>query len=142
MLIEAVLWNAVLATALAVVVALAERTPFLRRRPAVTHLLWFAVLLKLVIPPLVPLPFLPRATADVPTKTIAHQIVHQAESLETAQTIHAPMAASVPTAAAPAESWQPDSFWVLLAVSFAGTLVFLAHCAWRSVPRRPAPANG
>ena len=79
MIIEALLWNAVLGTALAVVVALRNARDILRRRPAVTHLLWFAVLLKLVIPPLVPLPVLPRATADVQTKSVSHRIVQQAE---------------------------------------------------------------
>src|ERR1700722_3715979 len=98
MLFEAVLQNAALATVLAVLVVLAERTPFLRRRPAVTHLLWFAVLIKLIIPPLVPLPLLPGAAADLGTKTVAHRVVRQSGSSDTARTIRAPVAASVPVA--------------------------------------------
>jgi len=146
MLIEAVLWNAVLATGLGVVVALAERSRFLRRRPAVTHLLWFAVLLKLAIPPLVPLPILPGATADLRTATLSHRVVHRAEPIEAAETTHAPRETSFPAVAATAESRSPDFRSVLLVVSLAGTLVFLARCARRTArvarllqTARPAP---
>jgi beta-lactamase regulating signal transducer with metallopeptidase domain len=148
MLFDAVLSNAVIATVLAVVVALAERARFLRRRPAVTHLLWFAVLLKLAIPPLVPLPLLPSATANSQTKTLLQRVVHQADPVESANAIQAVTAATAPAAVAPAEPWQPDLPATLLILSFVGTLVFLARCAWQSVrltrllrTAEPAPAR-
>ena len=52
-LLPVVLSNGVLATALALVAAVAGR---LGRRPALTHGLWLLVLLKLVTPPLVSVP--------------------------------------------------------------------------------------
>ena len=147
MLFEAVLQNAALATVLAVLVVLAERMPFLRRRPALTHLLWFAVLMKLVIPPLVPLPVLPGAAADMGTKTVARRVVRQTESSDTAWTIRAPIAMAVPVASVSAGTWRPDFPSLMFAVSFAGTLIFFTRCAWRSARvarllRRAAPAPG
>ncbi len=54
-------WNTCLAALVAVVVWFACRTAALRRRPALCHALWLLVLVKLVTPPLVPLPLLPAA---------------------------------------------------------------------------------
>src|SRR4051794_35315774 len=51
-LVEIGLWNAVGAAALALVAAALAR---LCRRPALAHVLWLLVLLKLVTPPLIPL---------------------------------------------------------------------------------------
>ncbi|MHC4398509.1 MAG: M56 family metallopeptidase [Planctomycetota bacterium] len=53
-LLEATLSNAVIATAMALAVVAMAR--FLRHRPAVVHVMWVIVLLKLVTPPLVSVP--------------------------------------------------------------------------------------
>ena len=52
-------WNVALATVLAVAVALASCLNAVRHRPALRHTLWALVLLKLVTPPLIPVPVLP-----------------------------------------------------------------------------------
>lgn len=44
-------WNLLIATVMALAVWLVCRTPFFRRRPAVCHILWLLVLLKLVLLP-------------------------------------------------------------------------------------------
>jgi beta-lactamase regulating signal transducer with metallopeptidase domain len=128
MLLTMILWNALLATALAVIAALVGQTAFFRRRPAVMHLLWFAVLVKLVVPPLVPIPFLSSLTPEARRQPIAHKSVAPAAALEIGRPSARPAAASAEVAATPAEwSWQPDLFWSLLTVSLAGTVLFLAR---------------
>jgi beta-lactamase regulating signal transducer with metallopeptidase domain len=52
-------WNVALSTVLAVAVALANCLKAVRHRPALRHTLWALVLLKLITPPLIPLPVLP-----------------------------------------------------------------------------------
>jgi beta-lactamase regulating signal transducer with metallopeptidase domain len=49
-------WNVILAAVLAACVMLAGKLSFMGDRPAVTHLLWLLVLVKLVTPPLLPVP--------------------------------------------------------------------------------------
>jgi len=58
-LLNAILLNALVATALAVVVWVTGIIPTLRRRPGLRHGLWIVVLLKLVTPPLFEMPILP-----------------------------------------------------------------------------------
>jgi beta-lactamase regulating signal transducer with metallopeptidase domain len=127
MLLEAMLWNAVLATALAAAVALVGRTKFFRRRPAVMHLLWFAVLVKLVVPPLVPVPCLPGPTDNARTEIISQRSPVGYVALENRRD-------AIGTAAEPAElapsavsDWRPDLSWALLSVSLAGTLFLVAR---------------
>ncbi len=145
MLLAAVLWNALLVTVLAMLVALAGRTSFLRGRPALMHWVWFGVLIKLLIPPLVPVPCLPTATADVRLERTP-----RAATALTKSELDLPakvIAAALSEATAPGEtSWQPDWSWALLATSLAGTLVLLIGFA-RTCARadrvlrmaRPAP---
>ena len=52
-------WNAVLATGLAIGVALVGCLKAVRYRPGLRHTLWLLVLLKLITPPVIPLPVLP-----------------------------------------------------------------------------------
>lgn len=54
-----VVWNVALATVLAGAVALASCLKVVRHRPGLRHTLWMLVLLKLITPPLIPLPVLP-----------------------------------------------------------------------------------
>jgi beta-lactamase regulating signal transducer with metallopeptidase domain len=57
-------WNAVIAAILAAIVAALSWTPYLRRRPALCHSLWLLVLIKLVTPPVIPLPVLAADESD------------------------------------------------------------------------------
>jgi beta-lactamase regulating signal transducer with metallopeptidase domain len=59
---EALLWNVVLASGIAVAAALTARAT---KRPALAHALWLLVLLKLVTPPLVSWPVLPAERAEL-----------------------------------------------------------------------------
>ena len=65
------IWNLMLAAAMAAAVLLLSRTRKLRERPAIRHCLWLLVLCRLISPPLVPLPMLsPESDAaenNVPT---------------------------------------------------------------------------
>ena len=65
-------WNVVIATVLAAAVWLACRTAMLGRRPALCHGLWMLVLVKLVTPPLIPLPVLPGEAAAVNVAVKVH----------------------------------------------------------------------
>ncbi len=58
--IHLLLWNTCWAAALAVVVWVVGYSALLRHRPAVLHLLWFGVLLRLAVPSVVPIPILPQ----------------------------------------------------------------------------------
>jgi len=58
-LLNSILLNALVATALAVAVWATGAIPTMRRRPGLRHGLWIVVLLKLVTPPLFELPILP-----------------------------------------------------------------------------------
>ncbi len=140
MLLAAVLWNALLVTVLAMLVALAGRTSFLRGRPALMHWVWFGVLIKLLVPPLVPVPCLPTATADVRLERTP-----RAATALTKSELDLPakvIAAALSEATAPGEtSWQPDWSWTLLATSLAGTLVLLIGFA-RTCAGRSRIANG
>jgi beta-lactamase regulating signal transducer with metallopeptidase domain len=127
MLLTMILWNALLATVLAVIAALVGQTAFFRRRPAVMHLLWFAVLVKLVVPPLVPIPFLSSPTPEARLQPIAHKAVAPAAALESDRPSTGPAAAPAEVAPPAEWSWQPDLFWTLLTVSLAGTVLFLAR---------------
>ena len=57
-------WNQLIALVMAAVVWLLCRTPIVARRPAVCHRLWLLVLVKLVTPPLMPIPVLPTVRAN------------------------------------------------------------------------------
>ncbi|MCG8652791.1 MAG: M56 family metallopeptidase [Pirellulales bacterium] len=71
LLVNLIAWNVLIATALALLVWLAGRARPLRERPALRHCLWLAVLCKLVIPPLIPLPLLPHRTGG-PDSVASH----------------------------------------------------------------------
>ncbi len=63
-MINILFWNVVLAAAMAVGIKLCASTTYLRRRPAVLHLLWLLVLVKLISPPLIPIPLLPAIASN------------------------------------------------------------------------------
>lgn len=58
-LLYCLLWNLLLVTLVAAILWILGTTRYLRERPALRHSLWLLVLLKLVTPPIVPLPLLP-----------------------------------------------------------------------------------
>ena len=60
-------WNVVLAGALAIAVGIAGCLKVVRHRPGLRHTLWLLVLVKLVTPPLIPLPVLPARSDESST---------------------------------------------------------------------------
>jgi beta-lactamase regulating signal transducer with metallopeptidase domain/thiol-disulfide isomerase/thioredoxin len=58
-------WNLLLVVLLCAIVWLVSRFRWLRERPALCHVLWLLVLIKLVTPPLIPLRVLPAARAEL-----------------------------------------------------------------------------
>jgi beta-lactamase regulating signal transducer with metallopeptidase domain len=126
MLLAAILWNALLVAVLAMLAALAGRTSFLRKRPALMHWIWFGVLIKLLIPPLVPLPCLPTATAEVRLERTPRAAAMVANKSEVDRPVMGAAAEPLEAPAPSETSWQPDWWWALLATSLAGTLVLLA----------------
>lgn len=148
-LLRIALLNAGLAALLAVPAALA--TCFLRRRPAVVHGLWLLVLLKLVTPPLVPVPLgwasagpaapLPEVVAELPTCPALEP--PPAAVADTAGTAVARPAAFRATAVSAVSEASSDGFepsepfaWssLLAAVWLAGTLLVWG-VAWSRLRR-------
>lgn len=58
-MLNALLWNLLLTTGLALVLAAFCRLPSVQHRPALVHWFWLLLLVKLVTPPLIPIPVLP-----------------------------------------------------------------------------------
>lgn len=56
--LETLAWNSIIVVPMVATIWLASRTRLLRDRPAVCHVLWLFVLLKLVTPPVIPVPVL------------------------------------------------------------------------------------
>lgn len=63
-MLNALLWNLLLTTGLAIVLLAVGRLPVMCRRPALRHWLWLLLLTKLVTPPLVSVPLLPAVGDD------------------------------------------------------------------------------
>jgi len=63
-MLNALLWNLLLTTGLAIVLLVASRLPAMYRRPALRHWLWLLLLAKLVTPPLISVPLLPAVGGD------------------------------------------------------------------------------
>ena len=59
-----ILWNVGWSAALAGVVFLLSRQPTFQRRPALMHVLWFGVLLRLIVPAVIAVPVLPMLEAE------------------------------------------------------------------------------
>lgn len=65
MLVPLVAWNVGWSAVLALVLYALGRWPILQRRPALMHLLWFGVLLRLVVPAVITLPLVPHSPLKV-----------------------------------------------------------------------------
>jgi beta-lactamase regulating signal transducer with metallopeptidase domain/protocatechuate 3,4-dioxygenase beta subunit len=70
-MLYALLWNVLLTAGLAIQLALLCRVPWMQRRPALVHWLWLLVLVKLVTPPLIPVPLLPARGIQNETVAVA-----------------------------------------------------------------------
>ena len=70
-MLDTLLWNLLLTAGLAVLLAVLCRLPWLQRRPAFVHWLWLLLLVKLVTPPLIPVPVLPAVDGREETATVA-----------------------------------------------------------------------
>lgn len=130
----AILWNAGVASGLALVVALASRMKFFRLRPVIVHTLWLLVLAKLVVPPLVEVPLLDagaegEAVAHAPRKsgggTIGEPwpLPSERHVLEASAATSASLGVAVRRANASASvPWA----LALIGISASGTLVLVA----------------
>ena len=78
------LWNLLLTAGLAVLLGLFCRLPWTQRRPALIHWLWLLLLVKLVTPPLIPVPLLPAVEDEKPTVADAILSITRAGREETA----------------------------------------------------------
>jgi hypothetical protein len=149
--------NAVMATILAVFAAVAGRCC---RRPAVRHALWLLVLLKLLTPPLAPVPVAwPRIEAIHPPRDEAIAPVFDSFSSEPTESIALPedstLSAQTPPSEPPAEpiafadfaapllitAWLGGSFiWWSVALWRRRGIRYLPGCAWPSRARGPCLA--
>lgn len=129
-----ILWNLAWSAALAVVVFGLGHLPALQRRPALMHLLWFGVLLRLVVPAFIAIPILPDTTATVRIEADFTQAVPQNVSVEIVPISETPL--PVEPVAAPAASWTPrvTLSQIMFFMSVAGTVVLLLltwlRCRW------------
>ncbi len=68
-------WNLLIASAMAIVCWLLCRIRLLRERPALCHGLWLLVLVKLVTPPLIPIPVMPSVAKDYAASATTEALV-------------------------------------------------------------------
>ncbi len=122
LLVNILAWNVVISAILAVLLWLAGWTRLLRERPSLRHSLWLLVLFKLLTPPMLPVPVLPRLTAanhvairgTVETTSLAPTIV--VDSVLEERRIHDDGNAI----------WLGlDRVWILLLVSLVVTIVIV-----------------
>lgn len=144
-------WNLLLVAPLAAAVWLASRTPALRRRPAVVHLLWLLVLAKFVTPPLISMSVLPDswlasatenltkaepASLSEGSRSLAPAIAsHDASGAVSAEAVAPSLAEAVRATAAAADftlNWHAIAWGALLA-SLTATLSVWAIAARRYV---------
>ena len=123
------LWNVGLATVLAILLGLLSRSKLLRHQPGLTHALWLLVLVKLITPPLIPLPVLPNLQAENPDKgsqlkPFDANIVGYEPSLIEPEKIEGGLAASS-RSATNASSWSIPWLAILIGVSGCGTLILI-----------------
>lgn len=146
-MLSALVWNLLLTTALAVVLAGLCRLPALRRRPALKHWLWLLLLAKLVTPSLIAMPLLPAAVGTDGAASMVlsrgEPLGHEAPALELRRPMN--LAAEDAAAIAPApvagragsQALGGDRrsllFGGLLVVSLAGTCVLLTVQAGAAV---------
>lgn len=116
------LGNIILSTLLVVVLLLASHLPFLRRRPALLHMLWLLVLLKFLFPAFIPLPLLP---ADRPVKVVPTPLLLPPPT---------PTEAPIPIQPQFTHGASPIPWaGILQALSLSGSVLLLAHTALRTL---------
>ncbi|MDZ4683615.1 MAG: M56 family metallopeptidase [Planctomycetaceae bacterium] len=132
-LLTALLCNLVVMALLAAFVAGLSLFPVVRRYPVLRHSLWVIVLLKVVTPPLIPVPVLP-AIEDRIDVGVAETILYQ-PAMSRRSPVEG-MAESNPLKVSSAASTAQHRFdcvlWPLVALSVSGTLLLLA-LAWKQV---------
>jgi len=122
-----IVWNALAATILAVLAAVVGRFRFFRRRPAVMHLLWFGVLVRLVILPIVPLPVLPDLVSGVRPGVVEHKAPVSIARVADRLTVDTPAATTEGASTAIAQLRHVDWPTMLIVASLAGSGLLLAR---------------
>jgi beta-lactamase regulating signal transducer with metallopeptidase domain len=82
LMLNAICWNLLLTTGLAVAIAMLSRLTWLQRRPALRHWLWLWVMVKLITPPLISVPLLPALANHAASTAIAISADNSTESAE------------------------------------------------------------
>lgn len=136
-LFNLLIWNVALATGLGIVIALASCLRPLQCRPALRQWLWLMVLVKLLTPPLIPLPILPRADRALETLQIVaaeHGAMPEATSLpatvevvpieiRAGRPVETPAKAPAAVARPPVVQWPP----ILLTASLLITVLLVTR---------------
>jgi beta-lactamase regulating signal transducer with metallopeptidase domain len=129
-----ILWNTVWSALFALLVFVLGKLPALQRRPALMHLLWFSVFLRMIVPTIIRLPILPNlptTASSVSVQTEFAQVVPQAVRTQTVSTTMASQ--SGPTIARETVSrveW-PTPSMILITGSLTGTFALLLLCIVR-----------
>ena len=147
-IISMILWNVCMASLLAIGACFLGRRSFIRRRPALLHLMWFGVLLRLIIPPLVAVPVLPDTSVKLRFEADFTQVVPQNISLDVVPiTTSEPAPAVAPEQESRLKPWLVAG-WMAIVVWAAGTLVLMGLCLHRSIrlsriasKAQPAPTS-
>ena len=146
-LVTCTIWNACLTAVLAAAVGGVIRVPGVRRRPVLMHALWLLVLLKLIAPPLVPLPVIPASlanlTAGSPARGFAQHVPRGTASGEERPGVDSGQNGES-LAVLDSHVWLPGKMpFAMLAViaSVAGTLLVLA-AAWLDMRRIDRALHG
>ncbi|MFO1004953.1 MAG: M56 family metallopeptidase [Planctomycetaceae bacterium] len=125
-----ILWNVGWSAAIAVVVFLLSRRAAFQRRPALMHVLWFGVLLRLIVPAVIAVPVLPmlQAEPDIEATYPVPQPQYPADPLIP---IDLPALTKTPSVSTPETTWMTWPVRLLL-ISLTGTLALLSLCYVRS----------
>src|SRR5262249_4070460 len=133
-LFHAILWNSSSALVLALLVFGVSRIPVIHRRPALLHLLWFGVLMRLVGPSLGSIPILPGLPGPVPVESEIPDVLPQNISVsivprEPVEAFPSPEPVAVAPTAPPVAQWDVSS--LLIAASLTGTALLFLLCLYR-----------
>ena len=132
-------WNAILATALASVVWVLSRMKAIECRPGLRHTLWMLVLLKLITPPVIPVPVLPSTGGG--SESVAEHVLREplaiipraqidASSLESRERSSSQPSVSPPQGRKHDVTEAIHVPWpaVFLCLSLCGSVILLANC--------------
>ena len=121
-----ILRNVLWSTLLAMAVFAIGRWPFFWRRPALMHLLWFGVLLRLIIPTMIVLPLLPSSSVKIRFEVDFSNPLSKSLSLNVVPVEIRSTPTSVPDSVSGSQlAKRITSQLIVLALSLTGTVVLL-----------------